>query len=256
MQRTSKIDIDNMLKKCDWDAFDLAPNTKAFLKRMYASGLNKYERRLATLGFTNGTRALDAGCGLGQWSLVLSNLCDEVQGVDVSSERIAACNIIANALEVDNAQFSQAHLEILPFQDSYFDRIICYSVLYMTNYEQSIAEFARITMNGGLVYIGTNGIGRYLFDVVKRPNPAPDYDPRIYGVKSIMNTLFGRRDGLSPQNGAVAMSRKRTEGLLRTNGFEIVDSGCEGRLMGSNESFLPGYYCGLVSAFDILARRI
>lgn len=256
MYNTAVMNAGYIENKCNWDALGLAPNTKAFLKRVYASGLDKYERRLATLGFANGTRALDAGCGLGQWSLVLSNLCDEVQGVDVSSERIKACNSIANALGVNNMQFSEAHLEKLPFSDAYFDRVICYSVLYLTNYEQSIAEFARVTKSGGLVYISTNGIGRYLFDVVKRPNPAPDFDPRVYGVKTIINTLFGRRNGLSPQNGGVAMGRTRTEGLLRTNGFEIVDSGCEGRLLGGNEPFLPGRYLGLVSAFDILARKI
>jgi len=256
MRKVSKIDIENIADKCDWDAFDLTPNTKAFLKRVYAPGLDKYERRLTTLGFADGMRALDAGCGLGQWSLVLSNLCGEVLGVDVSSERIEACNSIANALEVNNAQFSVAHLENLPFPDDYFDRLICYSVLYLTNYEHSIAEFARVMKSDGLVYINTNGIGRYLFDVVKRLNPAPDFDPRIYGIKTIMNTMIGRRHGLSPQNGGVAMCRTRTEKLLRLNGFEIVDSGCEGRLLGGNEPFLAGHYLGLVSAFDILARKI
>lgn len=255
MRKVSKIDTKSIADKCNWDAFNLAPNTRAFLRRVYASGLGKYERRLETLGFVGGTRGLDAGCGLGQWSLVLSNLCDEVQGVDVSSERIEACNSIANALEVNNTQFSVAHLESLPFPDDYFDRLICYSVLYLTNYEQSIAEFARVMKSGGLIYISTNGIGRYLFDVVKRLNPAPDFDPRIYGIKTIMNTLIGRRHGLSPQNGGVAMGRTRTEKLLRLNGFEIVDSGCEGRLLGGNEQFLPGHYLGFVSAFDILARK-
>ena len=255
MRKVSKIDINNINEKCEWDAFDLSPNTKAFLKRVYAAGLGKYERRLNSLGFGGGARALDAGCGLGQWSLVLSSLCEEVCGVDVSAERIEACQKIVEAAGIGNARFATAHLEKLPFDDAYFDRVVCYSVLYLTHYEQSIAEFARVTRRGGLVYISTNGIGRYLFDVIKRPNPAPDFDPRVYGAKTIMNTLLGRRQGLSPQNGGVAMNKARTQQVLREHGFEIVDCNYEGRLLGNEESFLPGRYLGLVSAFDILARK-
>ncbi len=248
--------LGNMLRnEIDWDAFDLTPNTKAFLKRVYASGLEKYEKRLTSLGFPGGERALDAGCGLGQWSVVLSGMCKEVSGIDVSEERVTACTAIADALKIGNTQFVSGPLEKLPYPDAHFDRLICYSVLYVTDYEKSIEEFARVTRAGGLVYISTNGIGRYLFDVVKRPNPAPDFDPRIYGLKTLWNSVIGRRSGLSSKNGAVAMYISRTRGLLEKNGFEIVKSGAEGSLGEGSAPFQPGRYFGFTGAFDILARK-
>ena len=245
----------SILEKYDWDAFDLSPNTRAFLKRVYASGLDKYERRLVSLGFPGGKRALDAGCGLGQWSMVLARMCEEACGIDVSPERVSACTAIAEAMGITNSKFSSAHLECLPFPDGHFDRLVCYRVLYLTDYEKSIEEFARVTQSGGLVYISTNGMGRYLYDIVKRPNPAPDFDPRLYGIKTILNTFTGKRTGLSPQNGGVAMNHGKTRRILERNGFEIVDSGPEGRLLDGKEPFLPGRYLSLVSAFDILARK-
>lgn len=248
--------MSTFIKNFNWDEFDLTPNTKAFLKRVYASGLDKYARRLTSLGFNGGKKALDAGCGLGQWSMVLSQICEEVCGIDVSPERISACTNIAKSMGIANAHFSSAHLERLPFPDKHFDRVICYSVLYLTDYQKSIEEFSRVTQSGGLVYVSTNAIGRYLYDIVKRPNPAPDFDPRIYGIKTIANTLFGRRTDLSSSNGGVAMPRKKTIHLLEKNGFKIVDSGAEGTLMGCNEPFQPVRYLGMVSTFDILAWKI
>lgn len=247
--------INETIMQCDWNSFDLLPNTKAFLKRVYASGLAKYERRLASLGFSGGERALDAGCGLGQWSVVLSQMCGDVCGIDVSEERVSACNAIMDALKICNTQFVTGPLEQLPYPDAHFDRVICYSVLYLTDYEKSIKEFARVTRTGGLVYISTNGIGRYIYDVIKRPNPAPDFDPRIYGLKTILNTFSGKRSGLSPQNGGVAMNPARTSKILLNSGFEILEIGAEGTLREGKESFVSARHYGFTGAFDILARK-
>jgi ubiquinone/menaquinone biosynthesis C-methylase UbiE len=145
-----------------WDQLDLGPNAHAFFKRVYSSGLGKYTRRLAALGFPGGRRALDAGCGLGQWSFALAAMSSEVYGVDISQERIDACNKISQLLRVKNTRFLSSTLEHLPFENAYFDRLICYSALYLTNYEESIKEFARVIAPGGLLYLSTNGVGRYL----------------------------------------------------------------------------------------------
>ena len=255
MENFSIIDIDGTNGRNDWDVLDMSPNTKAFLKRVYADGLGKYERRLKSVGLAGGTRALDAGCGLGQWTLALSGMCDEVYGIDVSKDRISACTAIVEALTIGNVNFVAGHLERLPYPDAYFDRLICYSVLYLTDYEKSIAEFARVTQAGGLIYISTNGIGRYIHDVVKRPNPAPDFNPRIYGLKTILNTLSGRRTDLSLRNGGTAMSPRGACRILSDCGFEIVDIGPEGTLQGGKESFVAARHYGFTGAFDILARK-
>ena len=78
----------------------------------------------------------------------------------------------------------------------------------------------------------------------------------IHGIKTISNTLLGRRKGLSPQTGGVAMNKKRTQQVLRQHGFEIVDCGAEGTLLGNDDPFISGRYMGLVSAFDVLARKL
>lgn len=237
------------------DQLDLGPNTRLFLQRVYAGGLGKYTRRLEALGLLEGHRALDAGCGLGQWSLALAGLCGEVHGVDVSYERIDACKKLSRSLGVTNVEFAISQLEHLPFRDNCFDRIVCYSVLYLTHYEKSIEELARVTSPGGLLYISTNDVGRYVYDIVKCPNPAADFSPRRFGAMTFWNTFMRKRSGLSPATGGVIMNKSRTIDLLKSVGFEIVDSGPEGRILGNTENFMSGSYCGLTSTFDVVARK-
>ncbi|OAI49745.1 hypothetical protein AYO43_02865 [Nitrospira sp. SCGC AG-212-E16] len=256
MHKDFVIDTDLVLMRGTlWDQLDLSPNTLLFLRRVYAAGLGKYTRRLEALGLVGGRRALDAGCGLGQWSFAFAGLCGKVYGVDVSQERIDTCKKISGNLGIGNIEFALSRLEDLPFPNGCFDRIVCYSVLYLTDYEKSIKELARVSVPGGLVYISTNDVGRYVYDIVKCPNPAADFNPRKFGTMTFWNTFTGKRSGLSPSTGGVVMNKARTIDLLEKVGFEIVDSGPEGRIVRSTESFMFGKYCGLVSTFDVLARK-
>lgn len=238
-----------------WERLELGPNTRAFLRRVYADGLDKYARRLRALGFAGGRLGLDAGCGLGQWSFALAAICREVWGVDVSQERVDACAELARHIRVTNVRFSQGALENLPFESGAFDRVLCYSVLYQTDFEGAISELARITQPSGLLYLSTNDIGRVVQHVVSPSNAAPDFDPRAYGWKTLWNSARGRRRGLSMQAGGVVTRKASVIRLLRANGFEVIDSGPEGMTGGASEPFMSGRYLGLTATFDVLARK-
>ena len=80
----------------------------------------KYTRRLWVLGFAEGQRGLDAGCGLGQWSFALAGMCNEVWCVDVSQERIDACVRISTRMKKTNVRFVHGVLESLPFKSASF----------------------------------------------------------------------------------------------------------------------------------------
>ncbi len=234
----------------------LGPNALAFLGRVYAGGLGKYQRRLQSLGFAQRGCVLDAGCGLGQWSLSLAGMCRQVLGLDISRERVAACQKLSQAVNCPNLAFSVGILEALPFPDACFDAAVCYSVLYLTDYRRALPEIGRTLRPGGLFYLSTNGLGRFLYDIIKRPNPAPDFDPRRYGLLTLKNTILGRRSGLSAETGAVAMNRGVTVKVLQGADFEVLAVGPEGRMGGAQESFVPGKFWGLDSAFDVLARKV
>lgn len=234
---------------------ELGVNAFEFLKRVYRDGLARYLVRIGAMGLAGRGHVLDAGCGLGQWSFALAREGGLVTGVDVARERVAVCRLLAREAQCQNAAFVTASLERLPFPSDSFDGAISYSVLYFTDYGCAIAEIGRVLRPGGVFYLSTNGIGRYLYDIVHNPFPAADFSPRIYGLRSLANTLLGRRSGLSAQKGTAAMSPKGTIRALRSVGFEVISCGPEGSLGGGDQALQLASFCGITAVFDVLARK-
>jgi SAM-dependent methyltransferase len=253
------VDIDTSTMRGNpqlWNSLEarLLPNALAFLSRVYADGLWKYKQRLVALGFSRCQRVLDAGCGMGQWTMALADMNNSVHGLDVSSDRIEVARLITASVGLQNINYSVGQLEKLQFADSCFDGIFCYSVLYLTDFERALGEFSRVLTQSGILYICSNALGRFLYEVIKCPNPAADFNPRRYGLLTLRNTLFRRRTGLSIATGAVVTSRRRTCRLLEDLGFEILGAGPEGSVSES-KSFHPAKYLGLDNVFEVLACR-
>jgi SAM-dependent methyltransferase len=238
-----------------WDSLGdrLSPNGLAFLGRVYSDGLSKYKQRLVSLGFLDRQLVLDAGCGMGQWTMALAGISKSVHSLDVSSDRIEAARLITASVALQNINYSVGQLEKLQFPDSCFDGIFCYSVLYLTDFERVLREFSRVLKSGGILYICSNALGHFLYEVIECPNPTPDFNPRRYGLLTLRNTLLRRRTGLSIATGAVATSRQRTCRILENLGFEILGSGPEGSVRKSGESFHRPKYFGLENVFEVLA---
>ena len=234
---------------------ELGPNALGFLKRVYRDGLDRYRARISAVGLNNRKHVLDAGCGLGQWSLALALDCARVTGIDFAQERTTVCRHLALATQCENAGFVAGSLERLPFATGSFDGAISYSVLYFTDYRRAIAEVGRVLRPGALFYLSTNSVGRYLYDIVHNPYPAPDFNPRAYGLRSLANTLLGRRTDLSTRAGTTAMSPKGTVRALQSAGFEVLACGPEGSLGKGDAALQRASYWGITAVFDVLAQR-
>jgi len=234
---------------------NLGPNDLQFLQSIYDGGLEKYERRLVSVGLSGLDFVLDAGCGFGQWSLALSATCGQVQGFDIDPQRIRVCCAIKSHLAIGNVEFGNADLKSLPVRSSLFDGVICYSVIFLTQYQPVLLELHRVLKPGGLFYLSANGIGRYVFEVLNPKRLGSDFDSRRYGMRTIFNSFIGRKDGFSIENGAQVMSLARTCATLRKIGFDVIGSGPEGSVGTQPCPFFPPRYLGLPMSFDIIARK-
>jgi tellurite methyltransferase len=105
---------------------------------------------------------LDAGCGYGRnlyW--FLKNGLD-VYGVD---QNAAAINSLRTNLPPHlGKKFQEANLETLPFDNNYFDHIICSAVLHFaqntTHFHEMVAESTRVLKPAGSLFIRmTSDIG-------------------------------------------------------------------------------------------------
>ncbi len=131
---------------------------KSFVEDEYSPGMDYYLARLDRLGFA-GDRVLDAGCGVGQWSLALSRRFNHVDAVDINRKRLNLAIRAAAEAKAENISFIDGSIEDLAMADATFDAIFCYGVVMFTDTRRSLAQFYRLLKPGGKAYLCLNGDG-------------------------------------------------------------------------------------------------
>jgi tellurite methyltransferase len=109
-----------------------------------------------------GDTILDAGCGYGRnlyWFLKNNHT---VYGVDQNETAITSLR--THLPPILGKKFQQADLQTLPFEDNYFDHIICSAVLHFatntTHFHQMLTEMLRTLKPTGSLFIRmTSDIG-------------------------------------------------------------------------------------------------
>lgn len=152
----------------------------------------------------DGRRILDVGCGLGMYVRQLRRFSDEVYGVDVDPDKIAAASATLPNLQV-------APAEALPFPDGYFDVVLLHEVLeHVADDRQAVREAYRCLRPGGrivifapnrLYFFETHGFylgRRYIFRLLPLINYTPDcirnrFAPhvRIYTQRGLRRLFAG-----------------------------------------------------------------
>ena len=128
----------------------------------------------------DGARILDVGCGLGMYVRRFRAFSDDVHGVDVDAERVAAAS-----QSLPNIR--QAPAEALPYDDDTFDMVLLHEVLeHVDEDAAALAEAHRVTRPGGRIVVfvpnrwypfETHGFfwrGRYRFGNIPLVNYLPD----------------------------------------------------------------------------------
>jgi SAM-dependent methyltransferase len=240
----------------------LSGSDLAFYQRVWRTDLETYRSRLRAIQFEGLKNVLDAGCGMGQWTLCLSGLNHHVCAIDSSANRVETVRGILQGLGVSNVELRAQSIEALEFPDQYFDGIFCYGVLMMADYRKSLREFYRVLKPGGKVYLSTNGLGWYIFNLVTPYHPAEDFDPRQMAIDALENTLdFWGEDVRRPGKQLVIPSRCLKKEMEAT-GFESLLVGGEGTLRLdpnpnlSLKSFFASQQYGLESVYEVLAWRL
>jgi ubiquinone/menaquinone biosynthesis C-methylase UbiE len=149
-------------------------------------------------------RVLDVGCGPGDLSIRISQLCHEVWGVDVTPEMIQIAEEKA-ASEPANVYFEQADACDLPFENHSFDTVMSVNALQtMIRPEMALAEMSRVLKPGGELLLITYCYGDSSFS---------DSESLIdwaikYGAQAVWQSF----------------KLAQLVNLLQTNGFEVVEA--------------------------------
>lgn len=94
-------------------------------------------------------KLLDYGCGLGRFYPYFSDKCD-YYGIDISQAMIDEC---IKTFPEKREKFIVAEGEDLPFEDAFFNQVICYGVFDACFQEPALAEMLRVCKKGGVLVI-------------------------------------------------------------------------------------------------------
>jgi ubiquinone/menaquinone biosynthesis C-methylase UbiE len=241
---------------------NLSPRDNLFLKRIFADGLDKYQRRISAIGFQGFGEILDAGCGFGQWSLALASVNQRVEACDISIDRLDVAQKMAS--NSPNIRFCKASLENLPYNTASFDAVFCYSVIYYTDIRRSISELCRVLKPEGKIYICSNGFGWYIYNFLNQPNKSPDFDPRQYALRTFLESSRYLMTGKSPSSkGSIITSRTWLKNLLIAQDVNVIACDGEGKINFLNSknnpypimSFFPSKYYGMECVSEWLGEK-
>jgi len=133
--------------------------TQDFYDDFWPKNIPHYEETkkymLDTLSGRSYLHALDAGCGHGICSVVLSELSEQVLAVDVSQQCVNTAKKQATAFQRTNIEFSVQDLQDLKAPDAQFDLVWCWGVAMMAPDPMKVMHnLFRVTRPGGELYLG------------------------------------------------------------------------------------------------------
>lgn len=231
----------------------LDANDLWFLRSCFSTPFDYYLARLRAVGLAGHGTVLDAACGFGQWSLALTQLNNQVVGLDVSRNRLRVlAGLAAWFGRQGGLALAQGDMTSLPLADSSCDAVLCYGALMFCDERQVLAEFGRVLRPGGLVYAVSSGLGLYLDYLLHRWWARRTSFYLRNGLKCMGNGLLGRRH--RPH----FTTESRIRAAAAKAGLEVTHFQPEGTAAPQAPAPKPiykGRYFGALGVFDVLARK-
>lgn len=137
--------------------------------------------------FVKGLKVLDAGCGIGYGSAILTEVAKEVIGVDVSEIAITEARKLHNK---NNLSFEIMNCKSLKFPDNYFDVVVSFEVLEHIK-EQNIffLEANKVLSPQGIIILSSpNKIHTGAYNEMENPFHLKELS--IRELKKIMENCF------------------------------------------------------------------
>lgn len=222
-----------------------------------------YEQRVRQIDFVGLDKVLDAGCGIGQWSLILSCLNQQVIAQDISPERLVIAKQLAALHSATNIQFCEAAAESSGLANASVDAVFCYGVFMFTDMQRSLAEFHRILKPNGKLYINANTWGWYLHLVLDRSLRNRSLDRQgLYSLAQRWGWLRASAEFIIRAWLGQHQKRVVTEAYLRKHlqghfiPLSITPEGYGGLRAGqSPHPFYPPKLYGLPTMLEVLAVK-
>lgn len=114
--------------------------------------------------YADDSRVLEAGCGTGAQTVILSRSSPgaRFECVDRSAASLAAARRMAHREGLTNVTFRQADLYHLPYKDASFDHVfVCFVLEHLIDPESVLKEMRRVLAPGGSITVIEGDHGSY-----------------------------------------------------------------------------------------------
>ncbi len=193
--------------------------------------LEHRHRYLLARELAGGKDVLDAACGDGYGSYLLSEVAGTVAGVDISAETIARAK---DKYQHPNLSFLHGSVLAIPLPDASVDLVISFETLeHVAEHDMLLAEVRRVLRPGGLLCISTPDKRQYS-DIPGRRNAFHVKElyrdgfadmlrdrfrnTRIWGQRVVFGSVIGAEKG--PQDSEGFLSWRKGETDSRTVGLK------------------------------------
>jgi ubiquinone/menaquinone biosynthesis C-methylase UbiE len=106
-------------------------------------------------------RVLDVACGPGTYGRRVASSSREVFAIDISMGMLRQGVAYVAKEGIRNMHFARARVESLPFEDKFFDAVICSGSLHLfADTLVALREMARVMKPGAVLSVFTFGVGR------------------------------------------------------------------------------------------------
>lgn len=140
----------NLMPEILKNAHDLSSGPERLKSKLYwISIIELLSSVMTVMEHDNGQHlVMDAGCGIGHMSKILSSCGFQVVGIDIKS------NDLWKKLQTNNLQFFQSEVLHLPFQERTFDCVGAFAVLeHVKDSHSFLCEVNRVLKKGGVLVI-------------------------------------------------------------------------------------------------------
>ena len=105
-------------------------------------------------------RVLDVACGPGTYGRRIASPSKEVFGIDISKGMLMQGAAYVAQDHISNMHFARARVEALPFEDGFFDAVLCGGSLHLfADTVIALREIGRVMKPGAILSVFTFGAG-------------------------------------------------------------------------------------------------
>lgn len=149
--------------------------------------LIEWKEILGVLQPKNGEKVLDVACGSGGLSLKIAKRGGRVHGVDRSVDSIKRANLLG---QKQGCSFLVADVEQLPYDDNYFNKVVCSSSLeHFSNDAKALKEMNRVLKANGIIVLTTDSLSYPSAENLKKRHAIQYHVVSYYNSDQILKKL-------------------------------------------------------------------